>query len=225
MRMFDRARYEKEHNDIFDEYRTKYQDRNSYLFEDGIVDPDNYRGVLFLLKEAYSKEQKFGERNLVGTLAKEGPWGMWNRVCEWVNGIENTTENRVERFRKFSDEEKRGSLSHLAVINVKKINGTPTSDDSDLQKYVEENKDILRREVESIQPKLIVCGYTFRYLQTIFDIKTKRKSDNWYYWLTLDGLGTVLVLDYYHPAVQYPSLLTYYGITNIYQQALINKPE
>lgn len=223
--MFDRTYYEKEHEAIWTEYRTKYQDRTSYLFEDGVVDADKYKGILFLLKEAYSKEQEFGEWNLVANLAERGPWGMWNRVCEWVHGIEYTTADRVEPFHNFSDEEKCNALSHLAVVNVKKINGTSTSSDSDLQNYVKENKDILRREILSLQPKIIVCGYTFRYLQTIFDIKTKRKSDNWYYWLALDGLGTVLVLDYYHPAVQYPSLLTYYGVTNIYQQALINKPK
>ena len=59
----------------------------------------------------------------------------------------------------------------------------------------------------------------------IFDIKIDRKCDNWYYWLSIEGLGDVLALDYYHPAVQYPALLTYYGITNIYQQALIHKPQ
>lgn len=223
--MFNSTHYEKEHEAIWNEYRMKYRERTSYLFEDGVVNVDNYRGVLFLLKEAYSKEQEFGEWNLVSNLAEKGPWGMWNRVCEWVHGIENTTTERVAPFHDFSDEEKYAVLSHLAVVNVKKINGTSTSSDDDLQKYVIENKEILRREIESVQPKIIVCGNTFRYLKTIFGIKTNRKCDNWYYWLTLDGLGTVLVLDYYHPAVQYPSLLTYYGITNIYQQALINKPE
>jgi hypothetical protein len=39
----------------------------------------------------------------------------------------------------------------------------------------------------------------------------------------IDEVVEVLVLDYYHPAVYYPALLTYYGIANIYQQALINK--
>lgn len=223
--MFDRIRYEKEHEAIWNEYRMKYRERTSYLFEDGVVDADNYCGILFLLKEAYSKEQEFGEWNLVSNLAEKGPWGMWNRVCEWVHGIENTTVDRVKPFHDFSDEEKCTALSHLAVVNVKKINGTSTSSDDDLQKYVEDNKEILRKEIESVQPKIIVCGNTFRYLKTIFCIKNNHKCDNWYYWLKLDGLGTVLVLDYYHPAVQYPSLLTYYGVANIYQQALINKPE
>lgn len=223
--MFDKTRYEKEHKSVWDAYRAKYQERNSYLFEDGIVDLDNYRGVLFLLKEAYSKKQKLGKWNLVANLGEQGPWKMWHRVSEWVYGIEHTTVNRIAPFHSFSNEEERLALSHLAVVNVKKINGSSVSNDEDLGKYVEDNRELLRREIESVQPQIIVCGNTFSYLQMIFDIKIERKCDNWYYWLSLEGLSDVLALDYYHPAVQYPALLTYYGITNIYQQALINKPQ
>lgn len=61
---FDKSYYSNEHEDILAQYREKYKGRSSYLFEDGIIDPSNYRGVLFLLKEAYSKEQRFGEWNL-----------------------------------------------------------------------------------------------------------------------------------------------------------------
>jgi len=32
----------------------------------------------------------------------------------------------------------------------------------------------------------------------------------------------VLVVDYYHPAARYPEILSYYGLVNIHQQALIN---
>ena len=221
--MFDRIRYENEHQAVFDAYRTKYQDRNSCLFEDGVVDPRNYRGILFLLKEAYSKEQKRSEWNLTDNLFEKGPWGMWNRVCEWIYGIEHTTTDQIEPFHDFSVEKKRNALSHSAIINVKKINGTSTSDDIDLQRYVAENKSLLRREIESAQPQIIVCGNTFRYLKTIFNIEINAKCDNWYYWQTIDGLGDVLILDYYHPAAQYPRLLTYYGMISIYQQALLNK--
>lgn len=222
MEIFDKTRYLTEHKSIFDAYRLKYQNRNSCLFEDGIIDIENYHGILFFLKEAYSKEQ-FSECNLSLTLAEKGPWGMWHRVCEWTYGIEHTTVEQIEAFHNLSVEQMRNALSHSAVINVKKINGKSISNDNDLQKYAKENKDILRREILSAQPKIIVCGNTFRYLKTIFDIEINQNSDNWYYWLTIDGLGNILILDYFHPAAQYPKLLTYYGIVNIYQQALINK--
>ena len=103
IKVFDSVYYEKEHKKIFDAYHLKYQNRGSYLFEDGVVDISNYKGVLFLLKEAYSEKKEFGNSNLASDLAKNGPWGMWERVCEWVYGIENTTSERIEPFRPFSD--------------------------------------------------------------------------------------------------------------------------
>lgn len=223
--MFDQTHYQCEHRKIFDAYREKYKNRSSCLFEDGIVDPSNYQGILFLLKEAYSKDQTFSEWNLVSNLAEKGPWGMWNHVCMWTHGIEHTTNNRIEPFRDLTEEEKCCALSHLAIINVKKVNGTSTSSDSDLQGYVVENKELLCKEVLGVQPKIIVCGNTFRYLTAMFGITINKhqRCENWYYWLNIGELEDVLVLDYYHPAVQYPSLLTYYGLTNIYQQALIRK--
>ena len=223
--MFDSARYKKEHEAIWREYRKKYQDRNSYLFEDGVIDPEKYCGILFLLKEAYSKEQTYGEWNLVEMLAENGPWKMWNRVSEWTCGIENTSERKVAPFRKISNAEKRKALSHIAVVNLKKVEGSSASNYDDLKRYVDENKNILQREIVSMHPGIIVCGNTFNHLKDIFDIVSDEKCDNWYYWLEIAGIGDVLVLDYYHPAVRYPPMLTYYGIVNIYQQALLNKPE
>ena len=164
--MFDQTHYQCEHRKIFDAYREKYKNRSSCLFEDGVVDPSNYQGILFLLKEAYSKDQTFSEWNLVSNLAEKGPWGMWNHVCMWTHGIEHTTNNRIEPFRDLTEEEKCCALSHLAIINVKKANGTSTSSDSDLQGYVVENKELLCKEVLGVQPKIIVCGNTFRYTDT-----------------------------------------------------------
>ena len=34
---------------------------------------------------------------------------------------------------------------------------------------------------------------------------------------------SVIVIDYYHPANQFPDLLNYYGLMNIYQLALRRK--
>ena len=44
-------------------------------------------------------------------------------------------------------------------------------------------------------------------------------NENWFYKTRLND-HDVIVLDYYHPANQYPDLLNYYGLLGIYQQAL-----
>lgn len=221
--MLDKTLYEKGHNEIYNWYREKYADRNSYLISDGIVDMDNYEGILFLLKEAYSREQKFGEWNLAQGLAEDGPWGMWHHVAKWTSGLLNTDENHITPFGDMSRDERNAMLRKIAVVNLKKVNGASFSTDEDLLKYATGNAEILRKEVEHTQPRIIVCGGTFRFLQQIYGIEIKQSNDNWFYWLELGNINRVLVLDFFHPAVRYPELLTYYGLTNIYQQALLHQ--
>lgn len=49
----------------------------------------------------------------------------------------------------------------------------------------------------------------------------KTYNENLYYNMKLNG-HNVLVLDYWHPANQYPEQMNYYGLAAIYQLALRN---
>lgn len=221
--MINRVIYEKEHNEIYNRYREKYADRNSYLILDGIVDIENYEGILFLLKEAYANEQEFDEWDLAQGLAATGPWGMWHHVAKWTYGLLNTDKDHIARYCNLSNDDRNALLRKISVVNVKKVNGTSSSEYEDLLQYTTSNIEILRREINHVQPKIIVCGGTFDFLKQIYGLEIERSNDNWYYWLDLENMKNILVLDYFHPAVRYPELLTYYGLTNIYQQALLAK--
>lgn len=222
--MIDPKQYAHERNEIINAYEEKYSDRNSDLITDGIVDPEQYEGILFLLKEAYGKGEKKDSWDLCQWLATGKPKKMWVHVAKWVHGLRNTTKDRVEPYvRKLTEEERREALRKIAVVNVKKVDGKSSSDKENLTGYVKENAGLLRREIELAQPRIVVCGNTFDHLMTIFGIEQERNCDNWYYWLNLGNLGMVLVLDYCHPAVRYPALLTYYGLVNCYQLALQNE--
>ena len=129
-------------------------------------------------------------------------------------------ENRCQNL---TNQEKRDAIDSIAVINIKKVDGNPTSNDADITKHAEENKISLLREIEIVQPRIIVCGGTMKYLEKILGTKRNSKCDNWYYWFDIGNSKDVLVLDYCHPAFRSYSLLYYYGIVNIYQQALLSK--
>lgn len=220
--MFDRELYRKEHDAIYSIYRAKYADRKSLLISDGVVDSEHYAGILFLLKEAYSRDQEFGEWDLAKGLADKGPWGMWHHVAKWTYGLLNTDETCIAPFRDFNWDMRNAMLRRIAVVNVKKVNGVSTSESDDLEQYVQNNTDLLRREITHVKPKIIICGGTYDFLKEIFGLKINQTCDNLYYWIDL-GMGEkVLVVDYYHPAARYPEILSYYGLVNIYQQALIN---
>lgn len=220
--MFDPAIYETEHAAIYDRYREKYARRNSALIPDGVLDPEHYSGILFLLKEAYSREQQFGEWDLAATLADSGPWGPWGHVAKWVHGLLHTDTQTIAPYRDFSRAEKNALLRRMAVINLKKADGKSNSTEEDLTRYVTDNAELLRREIVHVRPRIIVCGNTFHHLKALFGISPPQPCDNWYYWLDLGDLKGVLVLDYFHPSARYPELLTYYGLVSIYQQALLH---
>lgn len=221
--MIDKEQYRKEHEEIYSIYREKYADRKSFLISDGVVDTEHYAGILFFLKEAYSREQVFGEWDLAKGLADTGPWGMWHHVAKWTYGLLNTDETCVAPFCDINWDMRNAMLRKIAVVNVKKVNGASTSENEDLEQYVKNNEDALRKEIVHVKPKIIICGGTFNFLKDIFGMQISRSCDNLYYWMDL-GMGEkVLVLDYYHPAARYPEILSYYGLVNIYQQALVKK--
>ena len=226
--------YKKEHERIWSEYKEKYSsiyrnpnpNKRSTLIIDGAVNPERYDNILFLLKEAYT-DNKSETWDICDWLNADVKYALWNRVAEWAWGIRNTTIDAVAPYRELTQAEKSEAIQSIALVNIKKIYGKPTSDESELDAYAASNQKLLRREIEILQPNIIVCGYTGRYLKAIFGCdfnKGRKRCDNLYYHVDLsEKLTDVTVLDYYHPAAPYPALMSYYGITNIYQQSLKNK--
>lgn len=167
--------------------------------------------------------QSAPEYSLSDALRKDGPWGsIWKRVAEWTYGILHTTDQRIARYKKLDWATANELLSHIAVINLKKSNGTSHSVDDNLKLYAEKDACMLRQQFELISPDIVICGSTFSLLNDALTLgfdKRNHPSDNWYYW----NAAGQLYLDFYHPANQYPALLNYYGVASIYQQALIEK--
>lgn len=203
--------------------------KNNAFISDGIVDPDTWfeldsgKRILFLLKEAYGEKNDW---SLVEWLNRETPThSIWKRVVEWTYAIHNTTAASVCRFvpeeiKKHYNE----YLRSIAVVNLRKSGGKSTSDMDVIMEYTMYDKCELKEEIEMIDPDIIICGYTIQPLINIFDLDIKQQGkvcDNWYYFTNKIGGRERLIIDYYHPANQYPSLMNYYCIANIYQQALI----
>ena len=77
-----------------------------------------------------------------------------------------------------------------------------------------------KQELALRDPTILVCGYTASTLDTLFDRPVRHdRNENLFYHVPLNG-HDVLVLDYWHPANQFPDIMNYYGLMGIYQQAL-----
>ena len=98
-------------------------------------------------------------------------------------------------------------LKKVAVINIKKSDGKSKSNNKDIIQYAEYDAEEILREIEIINPDIIVCGYTIGPLNaalkkmdpTFIQFKSNKEttSENYHYvWKNR------IVIDYYHPAAR-----------------------
>ncbi|MCR5100480.1 MAG: hypothetical protein K6B41_03895 [Butyrivibrio sp.] len=207
---------------------------NNYFIADGIVDYSTWNNsgnkkILFILKEAYGKD--WGDYTLASWLGDENgekmSHAMWRRVARWVYGISNTSESNIAKYiPELTKQQHFSALRSIAVLNLKKSDGQSGSDYEEINAYAENDRDEIKKELSLIDADIIVCGSTFKTLyETVYEHKDglgENANDNWFYYLNLDGKER-LYIDYYHPANQWPDLINYYAITNIYQQALLSR--
>lgn len=205
-------------------------DHSDVFIEDGVVNweiwADRSKGkhILYILKEAYGGEKDW---SLAEEVRLYAPWsGIWNRIVEWTYGITNTSLEKLSRYvpDNISFDKPNPWLNQIAILNIKKSSGDSKSHYGEISAYADFDAQEIIRQIEIIDPDIVVCGATFGDIDRITgNIIKKCQCDNWYYYSEAIGDKERLFIDYYHPANRYPALLNYYGIISIYQQALLEK--
>jgi hypothetical protein len=104
----------------------------------------------------------------------------------------------------------RESLLASAVVNVKKSNGTSRSEEKDIARYVRADAGFLARQIEIIDPDVIVSGNVwyealFPGAIRVHDLVLVWK-DRW-------------IIDFWHPANQFPDLLNYHAFASVVRSA------
>ena len=216
-------------NLLFGEWRQSAIHAGQVFNYDGIVNPeiwfsDKHQGkrILFVLKEAYHDEDYAAQHGLTYSLCdalKENSIrsAMWKRVAEWGYGLLNTSGNCIAEYSVLDEAEQKIVLNQIAVMNLKKSNGKPTSNKDNISEYVKADKFRLRTQLDTINPDIIVCGNTFKWFNEIIDNEIETTRDALHTWVY--QWNDKIVLDYYHPANQFPLLLNYYGIITSYYLA------
>lgn len=200
--------------------------RNSIFIKDGVVCPEKWFSQnirpLFLLKEAYGGQADWNliEDHLLQTYSINK---MWNRISLWTKGIFATTKETIAPFEEAdlcATHYGNDYLKKIAVINVKKSGGENNSDMDIIRAYAKFDKERLKKQLQLCDPTVIICGYTSSTLDIIMDCPVRKNyNPNLSYHMTING-HDVLILDYWHPANQYPDLMNYYGLMGIYQAGL-----
>lgn len=196
------------------------------FIRDGVVCPEEWFSSdvrpLYLLKEAYGNgDWDLGADHLL-TSKKITKSRMWQRVSEWTYGIMHTTAEYTPPYGALPVFDRYGNeyLRKIAVVNIKKSNGNSGSDMSEIMTYAEFDREYLRRQLSLCDPTVIICGYTASALDIIMGVKMRKtRNRDQLYGITLNG-RRVPVLDYWHPANQYPDIMNYYGLMGIYRRSL-----
>ena len=190
------------------------------FIRDGAVCPQSWWSqaaprVCFFLKEAYTEEAS--GYDLADGLHKNGPWRMWKKAAIWTQAIQDAFSGAVLYDPNHIREQERALIDSIAIVNVKKSNGTNTSSYNDLEKYAMEDKPALKQQLELLQPQVILCGNTLGLLKLVLDGELKNENtwaDKIAFW------KNTLVIDYYHPACQYPKAVNYYALSAICSAAI-----
>lgn len=240
--------YEKKSAELFERWKKKepfegldckIDHGNNVFVRDGIVDPEQWFSQdvrpLFLLKEAYNGDEDWDLREHIMRDEPMKGHTAWRKITQWAYGIMGTSVDHIPFFDDMieatvSDKGKlsfgNDHLKKIAVVNIKKSNGQPTSNNEEVGIYAWRDKEELAEQIELIDPTVIICGNTSDSLDTIMGAmrfesypNCRREGYDLFYDLELNN-HRVIVIDYWHPSNHFPNIMNYYGLVGTYQHAL-----
>jgi hypothetical protein len=183
-------------------------DNDRHFVIDGIIDLEKYLNakyrILWVLKEASSNDTwsylvKFKDIVWLKEKGKSVPtlkriiyttYGIL-RDCEWHEIPDAKNEKAFE------------PLQEIAIINIKKIPGSSTSDDKIIQQAYYENQELLRMQINVYNPDIIIFGNTLQYFykSDFHGLETAEKQ-NTNYGNAFYDTGDKLYIHTWHPAVR-----------------------
>lgn len=191
---------------------------------DGIVNPDKWTKqepkICFLMPEAggYADVEKYPDG--VDLAAMWNEKGSFTRLmfkfAVWIQAVYDAMFDPIPYVKKPILKQKDDLIRAVSIVNVKKSDGQLIPNYDLLQKFAHEDATEIRKEIELINPDIILCCNTFKFVtgQRPEDEegKVRRKRDFVFYKDELkNGAKDVyrwedkMILDFFHPAqFKYP---------------------
>ncbi len=199
--------------ELFKEWKEKEIHKKSIFIEDGIIEKDRWfnpknqdKKILFFLKEAYGGEENWDLCSEIREEWKGPKYKIWWTVSYWAYAIQELFKGkRPVHFSEIESQKCSDYLLSSAIVNVKKSSGKSSSTVDNLAKYAMEDKTLLLKQIDLINPDIILCGYTKEYLP----LEADKVENTDFIYKTKSG---ILIIDFWHPANQYPDNLCFYGL-------------
>lgn len=206
---------------LFNEWRKARPEYGEDFVDDGIIDEDLYHAsnkrVLIVLKETNGCPKDL--RSCIREYWQGPKYTVWHNISRWIYGIQHTTKNSIPG-RTEAERYKTEALLSSAVMNVKKKAGGAYSDMDEVKDYAIMDAEFIYREIELINPEVIIFGNTFPILREVYSLNSLKLLEA----ADLDGYvylwNNRICIDFGHPAAQYPTDMMYYTLCSLYQQTL-----
>ena len=210
--------------ELFKKWKSKSNHDDTFI-EDGIVNLSAWikqkPRVLFFLKEAYTDEPT--GYDLASALnnagADFGRSQIWWRVAIWTQAVYDSIIPPQQYDERTIISKSDEIIRSISVINIKKSHGQKLSNNADLEKFLADDKAELTKELNIINPDVILCGNTFELLKSADFFpgicKGKCFSDD-YIW------NGKLIISYWHPSgrgIVSNDEVNYYAIREICRAA------
>ena len=203
-------------NELFEEWKRRRKEEAEFMCLDGIVCEKNYERanpkLLFVAKEPNNPEGRGSDYR--ESFSKEVKYAFSKRLCEWAYGVWNGFPSLSE-FDAKADTDKLEVMRSISFMNLKKVGGKGEADPKEIQSVTNRDKALLRRQIEIIDPDVIIGGVGDSSLWSLlfpgialqkcgFDILVAR-------------VGRVRVIDFYHPSYRVPRAMSYSLLGRVFQ--------
>lgn len=202
---------------LFFEWSNREHHRGKGFIRDGIIDEirwfRTHQKVLLLLKEAYGEHEGELKWDLCKLIREEwkGPkHHIWHQAASWCYAAQNIKSND-KRFP--TKEEAADALLQAAFINIKKSDGLSASDNEEIARYAQKDGDLIKRQIELIEPAIILCGNTWSAVKYLWP---EAQEDYDMVWKT----ENFTFVDFWHPAGRFPDGLAYYALVCLLQNGI-----
>ena len=199
-------------NRLFDGWKRQRPEEAQRMCLDGIVCEERYENtnpkILFIAKEPNHPE---GPGFDFREWWNEEVWGGFSiRLCEWAYGILNGFPP-LAQFDEKTDEYKLDIMRSIAFMNLKKAGGGNQADPQEIRRFTERDQDFLRRQIEIIDPDVIVGGIGDSSLWGVLFPGVEFQSSGFDIGVAYVAVNErkVLVIDFYHPSFPVPRAMSY----------------